>query len=114
MGLKRPIRGGGSLPPWPMAPREGPTPLMAHPLSPLGFSPTWEVEGGWHPSLAYIWRGRVPFFFITLIYLSPFSFLERTPLFGVCTRLEISPSYARRRAVGIGVRIHLLSAACLV
>src|ERR1041385_2078380 len=36
------------------------------------------------------------------------------PLFGGCTRLEISPPYARRRAAGIGIRIHLLSAALLV
>ena len=33
-------------------------------------------------------------------------------MFGVCTRL--SPPYTRRRAAGIGIRIHLLSAARLV
>ena len=36
------------------------------------------------------------------------------PLFGACTRLGISPPYARRRAVRIGIRIHLLSAVRLV
>src|SRR3954466_4537873 len=38
---------------------EGPTPLyrVRH-IPPLGISPTPEVEGGWHPSLSYIRRGR--------------------------------------------------------
>src|ERR1041385_4204106 len=36
------------------------------------------------------------------------------PLYGVCNGLGISPPYARRRAAGIGIRIHLLFAALLV
>src|ERR1041384_1929928 len=67
---------------------EGPTPFIHGAPPSLGISPTPEVEGGWHPSLAYIRRGRVPFFFIqidlrqvSLISLSLlFSFLEWTPL----------------------------------
>jgi hypothetical protein len=72
--------------------------------------------------LAYIRRGRVPFFFIqidlrqvsliSLSLLSPSS--SGLPLFGGYTWLGISPPYARRRAAGIGIRIHLLSAALLV
>src|SRR4051812_4945820 len=49
-------------------------------------------------------------------HLSP-SFLlplSGLPLFGGCSGLGISPLYARRRAAGIGIRIHLLSAALLV
>src|ERR1041384_6810551 len=88
----------------------------------FGISPTPEVEGGWHPSLAYIRRGRVPFFFIqidlrqvsliSLSLLSPSS--SGLPLFGVYTWLGISPLYARCCAAGIMIRIHLLSAALLV
>ena len=64
MGLKRPIRGRRSLPPWAMTQKGGAHPLAAPTPPPLlGFSPTWEGEGGWHPSLAYIRRGGVPFFF---------------------------------------------------
>ena len=37
---------------------EGPTPFIHGALPSLGISPTPEVEGGWHPSLAYIRRGR--------------------------------------------------------
>ena len=72
--------------------------------------------------MAYIRRGRVPFFFIqidlrqvsliSLSLLSPSS--SGLPLFGGYTWLGISPPYARRRAAGIGIRIHLLSAALLV
>ena len=63
MGPFGPIRGRREPPPWPMAPREGPTLHMAHPPSPpLWFSTTWEVGGGWQPPLAYIRRGRPPFF----------------------------------------------------
>ena len=122
MGLKRPIRGRRELPPWAKAPREGPTSPSRTNSPPWGFSPTWEGEGGWHPSLAYIRRGGVPFFFttidlrqvsqISLLSLSPSS--SGLPLFGVCTWLGISPPYARRRAAGIGIRIHLLSVARLV
>ena len=64
----------------------------------------------------------MPFFFtqidlrevslISLSLLSPSS--SGLPLFGVYTWLGISPLYARRRAAGIGIRIHLLSAALLV
>ena len=37
----------------------GPHPPWAAPFTPsLGISPTPEVEGGWHPSLAYMRRGR--------------------------------------------------------
>src|SRR4051812_45942236 len=94
---------------------------MAHPL-PLGLVPPRKWRGGWHPSLAYIRRGRVPFFFIkidlrlvsliSLSLLSPSS--SGLPLFGGYTWLGISPPYAYRRAAGIGIRIHLLSAALLV
>jgi hypothetical protein len=49
---------------------------------------------------------------ISLSLLSPSS--SGLPLFGVYTWLGISPLYARRRAAGIGIRIHLLSAALLV
>src|SRR3954471_7643570 len=101
----------------------GPAPPRAAPFTPsLGISPTPEVEGGWHPSLAYIRRGRVPFFFIqidlrqvsliSLSLLSPSS--SGLPLFGVYTWLGISPLYARRCAAGIGIRIHLPSVALLV
>src|SRR3954468_1390708 len=101
----------------------GAHPPRAAPKPPsLGISPTPEVEGGWHPSLAYIRMGRVPFFFIqidlrqvsliSLSLLSPSS--SGLPLFGGYTWLGISPPYARRRAAGIGIRIHLLSGALLV
>src|SRR4051812_3726219 len=92
---------------------------MAHPPS-LGISPTPEVEGGWHPSLAYIRRGRGAFLIhdflrqvlFSLVLLSPS--LRGLPLFGVYTWLGISPPCACRCAAGIGIRIHLLSAARLV
>src|SRR4051812_12097101 len=96
MGLKRPIRGGGSLPPWTMVPREGPTPFGQHTNPPLGFSTTPGREGGVHPSLAYIRRGRVPFSsyqLSSLLSLSPS--LSGLPLFRVCTWFGISPPYAR-------------------
>src|SRR4051812_43919444 len=120
MGLIGPIRGRGSPPPWAMAPREGPLPLLVrHPL-PLWNSPTWEVGGGCAPSLAYIRRGRGALLFIiflrqilfSLFLLSPSS--SGLPLLGGYTWLGISPPYARRRAAGIGIRIHLLFAALLV
>ena len=115
MGLKRPIRGSGSLPPWAMRQGRGPLPLGRRTNPPWGFSPTPGREGGVHPSLAYIRRGRGALFFTTIEFSSlsllPLSGL---PLFGVCTRLRISPPYARRRSVGIRIRIHLLSAARLV
>ena len=62
MGPIWPIRWRGSLPlgPW----RQGRallSPWPAH-LPPCGISPTWGREEGLHPSLAYIRRGRVPFF----------------------------------------------------
>src|SRR3954466_13936186 len=101
----------------------GAHPPRAAPFAPsLGISPTPKVEGGWNPSLAYIRRGRVPFFFIqidlrqvsliSVSLLSPSS--SGLPLFGGYTWLGISPPYARCRAAGIGIRIHLLSAALLV
>ena len=43
------------------------------------------------------------------LFLPPMSGLS---LYGGCTRLEVYPLYARRRLLGI--RIHLLSVACLV
>ena len=50
-----------------------------------------------------------------LIFISPFLLpLRGLLLFGVCTGLGVSQPYARRRAAGIGIRIHLLSAALLV
>ena len=96
MGLIGPIRGGGSLPPRHMAPREGDTPpLWRTPSLSLWFSTTWDVEGGWHPPLAYIRRGRGAHFFITfdlrqvsLIFsFPPFSSSSGLPLFGVYTWL---------------------------
>src|ERR1044071_1712047 len=98
----------------------GPTPLNRCATPSLGISPNPEVEGGWHPSLAYIRRGRGALLFIiflrqvliSLSHLSPSS--SGLPLFGVYTWLGISPLYARRRAAGMGIRMHLLSAALLV
>ena len=57
MGLIGPIRGRGSLPLGPWRHRGAHPPLFGAPPPSLGFSTTWEVEGGWHPSLAYIRRG---------------------------------------------------------
>jgi hypothetical protein len=60
--------------PWGPLREEGVSPLGlgakggAHPPygrrtpSPWEFSPTWGRGGGWHPPLAYIRRGRPPFF----------------------------------------------------
>ena len=115
MGQKGPIREEGAFPLGPCA-KEGPTPPSwpVH-LPPRGISPTSGREGGWLPSLAYIRRGRGALFIHSIEFslsLSP-SFV-RLPLFGVCTRLGISPPYARHRADGIGIRIHLLSVARLV
>src|SRR3954467_8151654 len=98
----------------------GPTPYLVRHPPPLGISPTPEVEGGWHPSLAYIRRGRGALLIIvflrqvlfSLFLLSPS--LSGLPLFGGYTWLGISPPYARRRAAGIGIPIHLLSADLLV
>src|SRR3954464_8977498 len=96
-----------------------PPPLLVHP-PPLGISPTPEVEGGWHPSLAYIRRGRGALLIINFLrhVLISLSLLSTSssglPLFGGYTWLGISPLYARRRAAGIGIRIHLLSVALLV
>src|SRR3954463_10585807 len=101
--------------------KRGATPPLIWCATPsLGISPTPEVEGGWHPSLAYIRRGRGALLFIislrqvlfSLSLLSPSS--GGLPLFGGYTWLGISPPYARCRAAGIGIRIHLLSAALLV
>ena len=72
--------------------------------------------------MAYIRSGRGALFFIpfdlrqvSLISLSLLSpSLSGLPLFGVYTWLGFSPLYARRRAAGIRIRIHLLSAALLV
>ena len=58
MGLIGPIRGTGSLPHGQCRHRGAHPPLFGVPHLFLGFSPTWEVKGGWHPSLAYIRRGR--------------------------------------------------------
>src|ERR1041384_1549810 len=83
--------------------------------------------GSWRglpPSLSYIRRGRGAFLIhtinidlrqvslISLSLLSPSS--SGLPLFGVYTWLGTFSLYARRRAAGIGIRIHLLSAALLV
>src|ERR1041385_8190945 len=95
MGLKRPIRGRRELPLGPRRQgREPPSPSRTKPPS-LGFSPTWEGEGGWHPSLAYIRRGGGAFFYtqfdlrqvsqISLLSLSPSS--SGLPLLGVYTWL---------------------------
>ena len=68
---------GGAHPPPPIWPEHSP---------PWEFSPTWERGGGWHPPLAYIRRGRPPFFqhtnisFFLLLLLG-----SELPLFGVCT-----------------------------
>src|ERR1041385_4729971 len=64
----------------------GPTPLNRCATPSLGISPTPEVDGGWHPSLAYIRRGRGALLFIIYFEISShlslplFSFLEWTPL----------------------------------
>src|ERR1041385_4276227 len=95
MGLKRPIRGRREVPLGPRRQGREPTsPSRTKPPS-LGFSPRWEGEGEWHPSLSYIRRGGVPFFFtqfdlrqvsrISLLSLSPSS--SGLPLFGVYTWL---------------------------
>src|SRR4051812_4517729 len=81
MGLKRPIRGGGSLPPWAMRQGRGPLPLGRRTTPPW-----WDkshIGEGWRlpPSFADIRRGRGALFFTTLKFsLPPFSFLEWTPL----------------------------------
>ena len=74
------------------------------------------------PLLGLYKEGWGAFFYTTIDLRQVFSDLSLSlspsssglPLFGVCTRLGISPPYARRRAAGIGIRIHLLSAARLV
>src|SRR3954469_9594143 len=100
----------------------GPTPLIgaANPPPPLGLVPPRKGKGGCHPSLAYIRRGRGALLIMNFLrkvsHLSP-SFLlpvSGLPLFGGCSGLGLSPLFARRRAAGIGIRIHLLSAARLV
>ena len=64
MGLIAPIRGRGVSPHGPWR-HEGAHPPRAAPFAlPLGLVPPQKWRGGWHPSLAYISRGRVPFFFI--------------------------------------------------
>src|SRR3954465_7332167 len=74
------MRGRGSLPPWAWRQRRGPSPLLAAPLPPWGFSPTWGKGRGWSPSLAYIRRGGGAFFNNTLSFSLSFSDIERTPL----------------------------------
>ena len=99
-----------------LAPRVGPTPplWLAH-LPPWGFSPTWGRGGGWHPPLAYIRRGRPLFFqhtnisFFLLLLLG-----SGLPLFGVCTWIGVLHHKAGRRSAGVGIQIHLSSAARLV
>ena len=69
LGLKRPMRGRGSLPPWAWRQGRGPSPLLAAPIPPpWGFSPTWGKGRGWSPSLAYIRRGGGAFFNTTLSF----------------------------------------------
>ena len=115
MSQKRPIRRGGSLPPWAMHQGRGPFPPGRRTSPPSGISPTSGREGVWLPSLAYIRRGRVPFSNHPIeFYLSLSPTLSGLPLFGVCTWLGVSPPYAHRRAAGTGIRIRLLSAARLV
>ena len=68
----------------------GPTPLIGAPPPPLGLVPPRRWRGGWHPSLAYIRRGRGALLIhtiqidlrqVSLISLSLLSpFLEWTPL----------------------------------
>src|ERR1041385_2157740 len=74
------------------------------------------------PLLGLYKEGWVPFFYtqfdlrqvsqISLLSLSPSS--SGLPLFGVYTWLGFLHHTQRRRAAGIGIRIHLLSAALLV
>jgi hypothetical protein len=96
-------KGGAHHPPWP-----------AH-SPPWEFSPTWGRGGGWHPPLAYIRRGRPPFFQHTnisfFLLLLPGSGL---PLFGVCTWIGVLHHKAGRRSAGVGIRSRLSSAARLV
>src|SRR4051812_7320956 len=67
------------------------------------------------PPLAYIRRGRPPFFQHTnisvFLLLLPGSGL---PLFGVCTRIGVLHHKAGRRSAGVGIRSRLSSAARLV
>src|SRR3954463_16254903 len=77
-GPMGPIKGGGGLPPWAWRQGWGPPSFLAGALPPpWEFSPTWGRGGGWHPPLAYIRRGRPPFFQHNNIFLSlSVSFLE--------------------------------------
>ena len=75
----------------------------------------WSQGVGPIPPLAYIRRGRPPFFQHTnisfFLLLLPGSGL---PLFGVCTRIGVLHHKAGRRSAGVGIRIRLSSAARLV
>src|ERR1041385_3851711 len=59
----------------------GPTPLIGKPPPSLGISPTPEGEGGCHPSLAYIRRGRGALLIMNFLrkvsHLSPSFLLPR-------------------------------------
>src|ERR1041385_8943266 len=115
MGPWGPLREEG-VSPLGLAPRVGPTtPLGRRTPPPWEFSPTWGRGGGWHPLLAYIRRGRPPFFQHTnisfFLLLLPGSGL---PLFGVCTWIGVLHHKAGRRSVGVGIRSRLSSAARLV
>src|SRR3954467_11340268 len=74
------------------------------------------------PLLGLYKEGWVPFFFTQFLFETSFSdlsslcfsLLEWTSLVWSLHLVGVSPPYARRRAAGIGIRLHLLSAALLV
>ena len=115
MGPWGPLREEGVLPLGLGAKGGAHPPLGRRTTSPWEFSPTWGRGGGWHPPLAYIRRGRPPFFqhtnisFFLLLLLG-----SGLPLFGVCTWIGVLHHKAGRRSAGVGIRSRLSSAARLV
>src|ERR1043165_7378407 len=98
-GPMRPIKGGGGLPPWAWRQGWGPPPPLAGALPPFGsLVPHGGGEEDGTPPLAYIRRGRPPFFQHTnisfFLILLPGSGL---PLFGVCTWIGVLHHKAGRR-----------------
>src|SRR3954470_11026322 len=74
-----------------------------------------EGRGITPPPLAFIRRGRPPFFHHLIEFSLSFSISgSGLPLFGVCTRIGVLHHKAGRRSAGVGIRIRLLSAARLV
>src|SRR3954470_21909146 len=74
-----------------------------------------EGRGITPPPLAFIRRGRPPFFHHLIEFSLSFSFSgSGLPLFGVCTRIGVLHHKAGRRSAGVGIRSRLSSAARLV